>query len=58
MVITSYDMLKRLSCKACLDGTKPGSVCAGPETCMAAKGFKVCLLALFNDCLRCLETAL
>ena len=40
VVITSYDMLKRLSCKACLDGTKPGSVCAGPETCMAAKGIQ------------------
>lgn len=42
VVITSYDMLKRLSCKACLDSAKPGSACAGPDMCMAAKGFKVC----------------
>ena len=57
VVITSYDMLKRLSCKSCLDGSKPGSVCAGPEICMAAKGFKVCICP-FVRCLPCDQPSL
>ena len=43
IVITSYDMLMRLSCKICKkEQSRPGAACTGPENCMAARGFKVC----------------
>eukprot|EP00803_Ostreobium_quekettii_P008937 evm.model.scf_153.2 EVM.evm.TU.scf_153.2 scf_153:8261-20215(-) len=44
ITITSYEMLKRLTCKGCCDGLSfghRGTKCAGPQQCMAAMGFKV-----------------
>ena len=41
VVITSYDMLARLTCNKCT-AAKPGSTCTGLEGCMAARKFKVC----------------
>ena len=41
VVITSYDMLGRLTCKACVNPGKLGEDCPGPESCMAVRAFKV-----------------
>ena len=43
VVITSYDMMMRLTCDACCAGGKAinaANVCKGPDACLAAKGFK------------------
>eukprot|EP00884_Botryococcus_braunii_P002065 jgi/Botrbrau1/1185/Bobra.0162s0066.1 len=42
IVITSYEMLQRLTCDACrCGGTRSSTSCSGPEGCMAAQGWKV-----------------
>ncbi len=46
IVVTSYDMMQRLTCDVCKNhhvkrGGRGGGVCEGPAKCMAAMGFKV-----------------
>ncbi|KAK9812930.1 hypothetical protein WJX72_005929 [[Myrmecia] bisecta] len=44
VVITSYEMMSRLTCDACRGGSVAGAPrmeCTGPEHCMAAKGWAV-----------------
>lgn len=42
--MTSYEMLGRQTCEACCAGGPSASKankCSGPDSCMAARGFKV-----------------
>lgn len=46
VVITSYDMMMRLTCKGCRKGgpaAGAANACEGADHCMAARGFKACI---------------